>query len=257
MTDLFDARLYRAHSQPQLDLARDFLDRLPFRGDERVLDVGCGDGKVTELVAARVPDGSVTGLDRSASMVALARARHPQIAFVAGDCRAFTLGQFDAVVSFTALHWVIDGHGDALRTIAAALADDGWFAAQFPAAGNAANLIAAADDVMRSPRFADDFAGFRFPWWFADPDDYRTLAVASGLTVERCEAVARDVVHDGVDALAGWVLAAFRPHAERTGDAATAFARAVAHRYAEIAPPDGDGRLHVAGRRLEIQARRA
>ena len=56
-------------SDPQLAMARDVIDRLDLRGDERVLDAGCGTGRVTEVLAQRVPNGTVIAVDGSAAMV--------------------------------------------------------------------------------------------------------------------------------------------------------------------------------------------
>ena len=65
----WDASSYDRMSDPQLAMARDVIDRLDLRGDERVLDAGCGTGRVTEVLAQRVPDGGVIAVDGSAAMV--------------------------------------------------------------------------------------------------------------------------------------------------------------------------------------------
>jgi trans-aconitate 2-methyltransferase len=107
-------------------LASRALSKLWVRGDERVLDVGCGDGRVTESLLDRLQDGSLVGVDPSASMVEAARQR------LAGSGRAVVkLGEaatldyhaeFDLVVSFNALHWELRWRQalhrirDALRT---------------------------------------------------------------------------------------------------------------------------------------------
>src|SRR6185295_10322256 len=63
---------YHRHSGLQKAMAEEQLSLLTFGGDERVLDVGCGDGKITAAIAARVPHGSVLGVDPSRDMVAFA-----------------------------------------------------------------------------------------------------------------------------------------------------------------------------------------
>src|SRR3954471_8267751 len=75
---VWDATDYRANSRAQLALAQEFLTRIAIPPDARVLDIGCGDGKVTALIRA----ASVTGCDRSAAMVALAAREHPECTFV-------------------------------------------------------------------------------------------------------------------------------------------------------------------------------
>ena len=71
----WNAASYDRMSDPQVAMARDVIDRLDLRGDERVLDAGCGTGRVTELLVERVPNGSVVAVDGSAAMVEQARER--------------------------------------------------------------------------------------------------------------------------------------------------------------------------------------
>src|SRR5690348_1825323 len=98
----WDAAVYRANSSMQRALADDFLPRIGLHGDERVLDVGCGDGAVTARVAAAVPDGAVVGVDRAPEMVALARREHPELDVRVADVAALPFREaFDVVVSFT------------------------------------------------------------------------------------------------------------------------------------------------------------
>jgi len=83
----WDARDYAAHSAAQQEWARELVAKLRLRGDEAVLDICCGDGRATALIAERLPDGSVLGVDKSASMIALAReqfapAAHPGLSFL-------------------------------------------------------------------------------------------------------------------------------------------------------------------------------
>ncbi|CAN5514465.1 hypothetical protein BH18ACT1_BH18ACT1_10740 [soil metagenome] len=66
----WDAPAYERVSSPQEDWARTVLDRLPLRGDETVLDAGCGSGRVTRLLLERLPDGHVVGVDAAPSMIA-------------------------------------------------------------------------------------------------------------------------------------------------------------------------------------------
>ena len=75
MTRDWDARTYDRVAEPQTRWGKAVLDRLPLRGDERVLDAGCGTGRVTELLLRRLPDGTVIALDGSPAMIDAARER--------------------------------------------------------------------------------------------------------------------------------------------------------------------------------------
>jgi trans-aconitate methyltransferase len=255
----WDAAVYRANSSMQRALADDFLPRIGLRRDERVLDVGCGDGAVTARVAAAVPDGGVVGVDRSPEMVALARREHPELDVRVADVAALPFREaFDVVVSFTALHWVLEPDVPAaLAAMRRALVPGGRLALQLPGAGNAAALFATADAVVAEPAWREAFAGFVFPWFFPGAAGYRALVAAAGLVPERVELLARDVRHAGAAGLAGWITATWMPYTARLpADRRAAFANLVAERYAAAFPPDADGTLHVAGVRLEVEARR-
>lgn len=250
----WDATDYRANSRAQLVLAQEFLARIAIPVNARVLDIGCGDGKVTALIRA----ASVTGCDRSHAMVALAAREHPECAFVVADVRELPFAAaFDVAVSFTALHWVVDGHVEALAAVCRALVPGGRLHAQFPGAGNMAALTATAADVSGRPGWRDAFAGFEFPWFMPSPDVYRPIVEASGLEIVRLDLVPRDVVHEGHAGLAGWIRTTWMPYTDRVpADRRGAWIDEVVTRYAERVPPDGEGNLHVPSLRLELEAAR-
>jgi len=251
---VWDATDYRANSSAQLVLARDFMRRIAIPPDARVLDVGCGDGKVTALIEA----ASVTGCDRSAEMVELARREHPECTFVVADARELPFtAAFDVVVSFTALHWVVERHVDALAGMRRALVPGGRVALTFPGAGNMAQLAETAAEVSARPAWAEAFAGFRFPWFMPAVAVYRPLVDAAGLEVTRLDLVQKDVAHDGVAGLAGWVRTTWMPYTDRLpAERRSAWIEEVVAAYAERMPPDEQGRLHVPSYRLELEARR-
>ncbi len=104
-----DAEQYRKHSHIQNKYAKGLLESYPFRGDENVLDLGCGDGSLTNEVAAKVPEGSVTGVDRSSSMLDLAKRSYPNIEFIKSDITLFqTEKRFDLITLFNVIHWIHD-----------------------------------------------------------------------------------------------------------------------------------------------------
>lgn len=103
-------------------MAAEELGRLNLAGSERILDVGCGNGKITAEIAARVPRGSVLGVDPSHDMIAFARQHHvsqghPNLLFEVADVRTLSFPpEFDLIVSFNALHWVPE-QAAALRSL--------------------------------------------------------------------------------------------------------------------------------------------
>lgn len=141
----WDARTYDRVADPMTRWGATVLDRLPLAGDERVLDAGCGSGRVTELLAERLPLGRVVALDGSSSMIAAARERlapfGDRIEYVVADLgEALPLdAPVDAVFSTATFHWVPD-HDALVANLAAVLRPGGWLVAQCGGVGNIASV---------------------------------------------------------------------------------------------------------------------
>ena len=141
----WDARTYDQVSDPMTRWGSTTLDRLPLRGDERVLDAGCGSGRVTEQLAGRLPGGHVIALDGSPAMVDAARERlapfGDRIEYVVADLGAALPieGEVDAVLSTATFHWVAD-HDALFANLAAVTRPGGSLVAQCGGAGNIASI---------------------------------------------------------------------------------------------------------------------
>jgi trans-aconitate 2-methyltransferase len=148
----WDATTYDRIADPQARWGVAVLDRLPLRGDERVLDAGCGSGRVTEHLAERLPDGQVVALDASPAMLAQARRRlarfGARVDFVEADLAAPlpVSPPVDAILSTATFHW-IDDHDALFRNLAAVLRPGGRLVAQCGGAGNVAALSAIVREV--------------------------------------------------------------------------------------------------------------
>lgn len=188
----WNAQAYSQISKLQEWLAEKSLTSVPLHGDERVLDLGCGDGKVTAAIAARLPGGSVLGADASHDMVTFASrtyppSAHPNLAFRVADASHLPFAaQFDLVVSFNCLHWVRD-QAAALRGIGAALRSPGRTHLRMVARGSRRSLEAVIEDTRQSGAWAQYFPGYEAPFAHFTPEEYRDLAIQAGLRVERIE----------------------------------------------------------------------
>jgi trans-aconitate 2-methyltransferase len=171
----WNAAVYHRVSNPQLEWGLPVLARLPLEGTERVLDVGCGSGRLTERLLDRLPGGSVVAVDRSGNMVAAAREylreRHGQhVRFVQCDATALPFrGAADAVFSTATFHWILD-HDRLFASLYTALAAGGRLVAQCGGARNLDRTHALCTAVMDEPDFAPWFAGWSPPWEFADAE---------------------------------------------------------------------------------------
>jgi len=145
----WDAATYDRVADPQTRWGRAVLDRLELGGDETVLDAGCGTGRVTKLLAERLPRGRVIALDASPSMVDQARRRlapfGDRVDYLVADLgRPFALPGgvvADAVLSTATFHWVAD-HEALFKHLAAVIRPGGRLVAQCGGAGNIASVRA-------------------------------------------------------------------------------------------------------------------
>jgi trans-aconitate 2-methyltransferase len=168
----WNASVYDRVSSPQVAMAGPVLDRLELRGDETVLDAGCGSGRVTELLLERLPEGRVIAVDSSPAMIEHARAALAERATVfQADLVELELDEaVDAVFSNAVFHWVPD-HDRLFARLHAALRPGGQLVAQCGGEGNVARLHRAANELAREPRFAGHFEEWVRPWNFAGPEE--------------------------------------------------------------------------------------
>ncbi len=110
--DPWNGEYYKKNSDAQFMLGTYILNQLALKGTESVLDIGCGDGRITAECAKKVPQGSVFGIDTSASMIAEAKRSFATVAnlsFQQADATYFVCNKtFDIVVSFSTFHWIND-----------------------------------------------------------------------------------------------------------------------------------------------------
>jgi trans-aconitate 2-methyltransferase len=174
----WDAATYDRIADPMTRWGGIVLDRLPLEGDERVLDAGCGSGRVTEQLLGRLPGGHAVALDGSSQMIDEARRRlepfGDRVSFVVADLLAPLPVDppVDAILSTATFHWITD-HDTLFRNLAAVIRPGGRFVAQCGGAGNIVNVLRAAAEV------GGDWAG---PWLFATPEETRMRLEAAGFT---------------------------------------------------------------------------
>jgi trans-aconitate methyltransferase len=171
----WDAKTYERISEPQFAWGKRVLERLPLRGDETVVDAGCGAGRLTELLAAKVPHGRVVAIDASDTMLEQARQRlaplGDRVSFVRADVATHVEHPpVDAVFSTATFHWVRD-HDALFDSIFASLRPGGRLVAQWGGGPNLARLVERTDRLRASATFGRFFAGWPKPWLFATADE--------------------------------------------------------------------------------------
>jgi trans-aconitate 2-methyltransferase len=257
----WDAIGYEALSAPQVGWGASFLElslgRRGLRGDETVVDAGCGTGRVTELLLRRLPCGTVLAVDASEAMAEAARRRFAGDGRVRVECqdllRLEVGSPVDMIFSTATFHWIGD-HERLFGRLALALKPGGRLVAQCGGEGNIARTRAVTREVMGEERFAGAFAGWEDPWNFADCETTRARLEDAGFEEVETWLHEEKAEFGSVDELARFLGTAVLvrhvaalPEAEREP-----FVRAVAERLAVA-----QGQLLVDYVRLNMLANRS
>jgi len=257
---VWNADDYAKHSSGQYKWAKELIPKLKLSGNEALLDIGCGDGKVTATLAKYLPNGCVVGVDSSEDMIVLARRTfpheaYPNLSFQRMDARALTFqARFDKVFSNAALHWIID-HKSVLHGVQRSLKGGGRLLFQMGGKGNAQDVLAVLDGLFMEKPWREFFVGFGFPYGFYTPEEYRVWLCEAKLEPERVELVPKDMQLPGREGLAGWIRTTWLPYTERLpSDLRERFIEQIVTTYLKRHPLDESGVAHVRMARLEVEA---
>lgn len=255
----WDPEAYEKSSSAQEKWANEILSRLDLKGNESILDIGCGDGRITARMAAQVRDGAVTGIDASREMISFAKKKFPKSSFPKlefrwGDATSLNYeNEFDLITSFACLHWILD-HRPVLDGIRAGLRPGGRTFLQFGGRGNAADILRALNEVISEERWSRNFREFRFPYGFFGPEEYRAWVEEAGLRANRVDLVNKDMIQKGRDGLASWMSTTWMPYLERVReDQRQDLINEVVELYIQAHPLDENGLVHVGMVRLEVE----
>jgi trans-aconitate 2-methyltransferase len=183
----WDADTYDAVSDPQFEWGMEVLERLELRGDETVVDAGCGSGRVTAELVKRLPGGHVIAVDGSEAMIEKARERLGEdVTYLRTDLSELELDEpVDLIFSTATLHWILD-HDRLFARLHAALRPGGLLVAQCGGEGNVAEHAAAIAKVAARPEFASHLAQASGLWNFASPGETEERLRRAGFAEARC-----------------------------------------------------------------------
>ncbi len=200
----WNAARYLAFADERTRACRDLAARLEVSPPQRVIDLGCGPGNSTVVLAARWPEAQITGLDSSLEMLAAARQAHPAVEWVEGDIAqwaASAAAPFDLVFSNAALQWV-PGHAALLPRLLAQVAPGGALAFQIPASSDAPaqRLIR---ELANSVDWRNRFAAKPVDWHSEPPGFYYDVLAPHAARVDLWQT---DYFHvmDGPEAIVEW-----------------------------------------------------
>jgi trans-aconitate 2-methyltransferase len=183
----WDAETYDQVSDPQFNWGMEVLERLELRGDEDVVDAGCGSGRVSEQLLARLPDGHLIVVDGSAAMIAKARERLGEgVDYVVADLAELELAKpVDLVFSTATFHWLLD-HDNLFGRLRAALRPGGRLVAQCGGEGNVARHAQAIVAAASNHEFGQHFGEANSLWNFAGVEQTERRLRNAGFDKARC-----------------------------------------------------------------------
>jgi trans-aconitate 2-methyltransferase len=189
-TRTWDGRSYDRISGPMEALGREVLARLQLRGDETVLDAGCGSGRITQALIERLPRGRAIAVDASQSMVEAARERLSGADVRVADLLELELSEpVDAILSTATFHWIGD-HERLFARLHAALRPGGRLVAQCGGEGNIDVLRGHALEIVAREPYAAHFADFHPPWNYAGAEETRRRLLGAGFREADCRLAA-------------------------------------------------------------------
>lgn len=183
----WDAETYDALAFPQFAWGVEVVDRLEVSGSETALDAGCGSGRVTAELLAKLPDGRLLAVDGSESMIAKARERlGGDVTYLVADLSELEIAEpVDLIFSTATFHWITD-HDRLFAHLHAALRSGGRLVAQCGGKGNVAKHATAIATAMARPQFAPYFEGMEAMWNFASPEETEARLRGAGFSEARC-----------------------------------------------------------------------
>ncbi len=257
--DYWKAEEYYHNSSSQKNAATDLMKHVVITGNERILDVGCGDGKITAEIAAKIPDGSAVGVDISPAMITFAQEAFPQqtvpnLGFFLKDAQNLDFdNEFDIIFSFTTLQW-IEKHDAFLKGAYNGLKSNGGFLAITMPMGLPEALKQAVTEIISLPEWSSYFCDFSTGWNFVDDVQYEKMLTSNGFIPIRLAVVPQKDVFPSRQVFEKFISQWF-PYLRPLPQGLKAdFLTQVIDRFLKLESPFPNGEVHFKIRRLEVTA---
>ena len=195
----FDGEKYKQASGHQKEWGKKLISELNLKGNERILDLGCGDGALTAQLVRLVPDGFVVGIDASEGMIGTARKTYgmDNLKFELMDINDIDfVDEFDVVFSNATLHWIKD-HKRLLSNVYKSLRNNGIIRFNFAADGNCACFFRVV--------YAGYFTDFEWPWYMPKVKEYGTIVEQFPFKEKRVWGENADKYFPNVEAMVKWI----------------------------------------------------
>ncbi len=243
----WDARHYHEHSKPQEEAALQALSSLNLQGNEHVLDIGCGEGRITAEIAKKVPNGFVVGIDLSHEMIEYASNNFSNIknlTFQQLNAEDLTFEEeFDYVVSFSSFHW-IKQQQKVLASIAKSLKPSGKFLLTMSGNDEKHPMLLAIFGVASSKKWQQHIRIDDLQWYALQPDNLKHMLEQGGLTPMQVAVVSKIIrfkdKQEFVAWLVGWI-GGVTAYAQLSKDMQDSFLDDVVEQYLTFVPLNEKG----------------
>ena len=250
---LFDGKEYHFNSKEQFDAAKKTLDGITFNGSENVLDIGCGSGEITAMIASHLEEGSIEGIDISPSMVTFAKEQFPNLNFLVRDVTKMDFDEkYDVVVSFSTLQWVPD-QLNALKKIERALKPGGRVVIDIPQ-GLPFAMKHAVNKVTKSPKWAKYFNAYEPQWKFFEQEEYQDLLSLARLDAKQLDSIPTNVVFPNQEAFTAFISQWFPYQEPLNTKQRKEFMKEIVSTYLEEFPKGKNNEVYFLIRRLRVEA---
>lgn len=199
--DYWDAELYDSNHSFVSSYGSNLIDLLKPESNEKILDIGCGTGDLTNQIYKQCPN--IVGIDKSYQMINQASKKYPHIPFLVKDITNFNSSQlFDAVFTNATMHWIKQPE-KALENIYKQLKSGGRLVAEF---GGKQNVQIITNEVICQLREQNiSYDNDQFPWYFPSMGEYISLMEEKGFTVKFAEYFDRPTPLVGEKGLSNWI----------------------------------------------------
>lgn len=254
--DLWKGDDYAKNSQSQQDSATDFMQGIQVKNITDILDVGCGDGKITASIAEAASQSSVIGIDISPSMIQAAKnafQNRTNLSFEVQDAANIHFNkQFDLITSFTVMQWVLN-QTQALEGFEKALKTGGKLCVQMPI-GLPKAIEQALQITLAKEKWAPYFSNFTPPWRFYQLNEYQKLLINANLTPTRLAVVTKHEHFPSRETFHGFLKQWFPYLRTLPMEQKDVFLSDLLDTYLRILPPDDQGKVSFIVDRLEVEA---
>lgn len=255
----WNAEDYAKQSSAQQSWAIELINKIKMEGNERILDVGCGDGKITAALAKKCKNGNVVGVDSSAEMVHQSiqayRDNHSNLSFKTMNASSLNFDEkFDIIFSNSALHWVKD-HGPVLDGMYQSLKEKGHIYLRFGGQGTLDTFQPIIDSLTAQEAWASYFKEYQEKWHFYDDKTYIDWVVDAGFKPISVKLVPTIMTYKEREGLSGYIRTTWHPYLDYLPeDKRQRFIQLVVDDVVNQVGVNSNGNLVIPMMRLEVIA---